>query len=473
MEKIKVLLRQYLSVLHQAWQNRHTWQSKSHQRDELAFLPATVELLHSPPSPVARLSTYVLCTMVVLILLWSVFGKIDIVAAAPGKLIPSERSKTIQPMETATVRAIYVKEGMEVKKGQLLVALDPTLAAADKHKTQDALLHAHLTIARSEALLLALSRSELPQLIVPKEIDTIDNQVEVASAKRILASQWQEYQAKMATLETDVLRKRAEYEAARDQVTKLSQTLPIVTQRAQAYSRLTQENFVSKHHYLEKEQARIETAQDLASQRNRLKELQAAIQTNINQQKSHAALFEKEQNDQLNEAQKQRAQLIQEHIKTTQQHSHTRLIAPVDGVVQGLAIHTVGGVITPAQVVMHIVPKDDVLEIEAWVSNKDIGFITPGQRAAIKIETFQYTRYGLLEGVVSQVSSDAVNDEKRGLIYAAHIQLPRAYMWVDGKKVKLVPGMAVDVDIKIGQRRVIEYFLNPFIEYASESLRER
>lgn len=473
MKKINILLHQYRSAFHEAWQNRHTWQSKTHQRDELAFLPATVELLESPPSPIARTGTRVICAMVVLMLLWSFLGKIDIVAAAPGKLIPSERSKTIQPMETATVRAIHVKEGMEVKKGQLLVELDPTLAAADKHKTQDALLHAILTIARSEALLLALSQQSLPTLQIPQEIDTPDNQVEIASAKRILASQWQEYQAKMATLETDILRKRAEYDAARDQVNKLAQTLPIVTQRAQAYSHLTKENFVSKHHYLEKEQARIEIAQDLASQRNKLKELHAAIQTNINQQKSQAALFEKEQNDQLNEAQKQRTQLTQEHIKTTQQHSNTRLVAPVDGVVQGLSIHTVGGVITPAQVVMHIVPKDDVLEIEAWVSNKDIGFITPGQRAAIKIETFQYTRYGLLEGVVSQVSGDAVNDEKRGLIYAAHIQLPRTYMLVDGKRVNLVPGMAVDVDIKTGKRRLIEYFLNPFIEYASESLRER
>lgn len=473
MEKFRILLRQYLLVVQTAWQQRHTWQSVPRKRDELAFLPATVELLESPPSPLARTSTLVVSAMVICILFWSFLGRIDIVAAAPGKLVPSARSKTIQPVETATVRAIHVREGMEVKNGQLLVELDPTLAAADQHKTRDALLHAMLTIARSEALLLALHNKNLPDLKVLPEIDKPENQLEIASARRVLASQWQEYQAKMATLETDILRKRAEYDAAKDLVQKLSQTLPIVTQRARDYLHLTQENFVARHQYLEKEQVRIETAQDLASQRNKLKELQAAIQTNINQQKAQAALFEKEQTDALHEAHKQRTQLVQEHIKTTQQHKHTRLVAPVDGVVQGLAIHTVGGVITPAQVVMHIVPKDDVLEIEAWVSNKDIGFISAGQRAAIKVETFQYTRYGLLEGIVSQVSNDAVNDERRGLIYAAHIQLPRTYMLIDGRKVNLVPGMAVDVDIKTGKRRLIEYFLNPFIEYTSESLRER
>lgn len=473
MKSLGILLRQYWETFRLAWENRKAWQSVSYQQDELTFLPATVELLESPPSPSARVTTWVLCVMVILILLWAILGKMDIVAQASGKIIPSGHSKTIQPMETATVRVIHVKEGMAVKKGQLLVELDPTIAAADKIKTQDALLHATLNIARSEALLMVLNKQGLPDLIVPPEIDIPDNQENIANAKRILASQWQEYQTKMATLETDVLRRRSEYDAVRDQVNKLSKVLPIVTQRAEAYLKLTRENFVSKYGYLEKEQARIEVAQDLASQRNKLKELQATVQTAVNQQKAQQALFEKEQIDQLNEAQKQRNQLTQEHIKTTQQHSHTRLIAPVDGVVQGLSIHTVGGVITPAQVVMHIVPKDDVLEIEAWVSNKDIGFIKVGQKAAIKIETFQYTRYGLLEGVVNQVSGDAVNDEKRGLIYATRIQLPRAYMQVDGEKVSLAPGMAVDVDIKTGKRRLIEYFLNPFIEYANESLRER
>lgn len=473
MKSLGLLLKQYWATFREAWQDRNQWQSLPYQKDERAFLPATVELLETPASPSARITGLVLCVMVLLMLLWGIFGKMDIVAQASGRIIPSGHSKTIQPMETSTVRAIYVKEGMLVKKGQLLVELDPTIANADKNKTQDALLHSTLAVARSEALLLALTNQSLPDLVVPPEIDSPENQEDIASAKRILVSLWQEYQAKMATLETDIVRRQAEQDAVRDQVNKLSKVLPIVTERAQAYLKLTHENFVSKHNYLEKEQARIEVAQDLASQRNKLKELQAAVQTVVNQQKSQKALFEKEQIDQLNEAKKQRNQLTQEHIKTTQQHSNTRLVAPVDGVVQGLSIHTVGGVITPAQIVMHIVPKDDVLEVEAWVSNKDIGFIKVGQRAAIKVETFQYTRYGLLEGVVNQVSGDAVEDERRGLIYATRIHLPRAYMKIDGQQVNLVPGMAVDVDIKIGKRRLIEYFLNPFVEYASDSLRER
>jgi hemolysin D len=461
------LIKHYVYIIKLAWKNKEV--PKAYYRDELDFLPAAVELLESPPSPIARYSAALFCVMVLLTLLWGCLGKIDIVAAASGRLIPSEHSKTIQPIETATVRKIYVKEGMLVKQGQLLIELDPTIAVADKTKTQDALLQAELTIARTEALLLAQSKNSIPEMV----FNNTAALAEVASARRVLISQWQEYQAKMATLQADTMRKRAEYDAARDQVNKLSQTLPIVTQRAQDYWRLTQENFISKHQYLEKEQARIEIAQDLASQRNKLKELQAAIQSNIKQQAAQAALFHKELTDQQYEAQKQRSQLKQEHVKTSQQHSNTRLMAPVDGLVQGLSIHTVGGVVTPAQILMHIVPKDDVLEIEAWVSNKDIGFVKPGQSAAIKVETFQYTRYGLLNGVVSQVSGDAIMDEKRGLIYAARIQLSKPHMLIDGKIVNLAPGMAVDVDIKTGQRRLIGYFLDPFLEYAQESLHER
>ena len=149
------------------------------------------------------------------------------------------------------------------------------------------------------------------------------------------------------------------------------------------------------------------------------------------------------------------------------------LVAPVAGSVQQLAIHTVGGVVTPAQPLMVIVPKDNPLEVEAFVENKDIGFVNAGQEAEVKIETFQYTKYGTLHAKVTNVSHDAINDEKRGLIYAARIKMERATIEVDGKRLNLSPGMAVTVEVKTGKRRVIEYFLSPFLQYKEESLRER
>lgn len=160
-------------------------------------------------------------------------------------------------------------------------------------------------------------------------------------------------------------------------------------------------------------------------------------------------------------------------VKAEQLNKQTRLIAPVSGLVQQLAIHTVGGVVTAAQPLMVIVPREDTVEAEAMLENKDIGFVKAGQDAAVKIETFNYTKYGLIDGKVRTVSLDAIQDEKRGLIYAARILLKQHSMQVEGKTVKLTPGMAVTVEIRTAQRRIIEYFLSPLIQHVSESMRER
>ena len=150
-----------------------------------------------------------------------------------------------------------------------------------------------------------------------------------------------------------------------------------------------------------------------------------------------------------------------------------RLTAPVGGTVQQLAVHTVGGVVTPAQPLMVIVPRDKVLEVEAMLPNKDIGFVNPGQDAEVKVETFPFTKYGTIHGTVTQVSSDAIQDEKLGLVYSTRVKLARDTIQVESKAVRLSPGMAVTIEVKTGTRRVIEYFLSPLMQYGDESLRER
>ena len=150
-----------------------------------------------------------------------------------------------------------------------------------------------------------------------------------------------------------------------------------------------------------------------------------------------------------------------------------QLRAPVAGTVQQLAVHTVGGVVTPAQPLLAVVPSEDGLEIEATVLNKDIGFVRPGQRATVKIDSFPYTRYGYLEASVESVSHDAAQDEKAGLVFPARVKLASAVLQVDGTAVQLSPGMSLNVEIKTGRRRLIDYLLSPLQSHAQESLRER
>jgi hemolysin D len=167
------------------------------------------------------------------------------------------------------------------------------------------------------------------------------------------------------------------------------------------------------------------------------------------------------------------AQLTQESAKAEQRERLTQLKAPVSGVVQQLAVHTSGGVVTEAQPLMVVVPEEAAVTAEVTLDNKDIGFVSAGQEAEIKLETFTYTRYGTVKAQVKRVTADAVNDEQRGAIFPATLVLAATVIDVDGKPVKLSPGMSLTAEIKTGKRRVIEYLLSPVQRAASESLKER
>ena len=200
--------------------------------------------------------------------------------------------------------------------------------------------------------------------------------------------------------------------------------------------------------------------------------------------------------DPLVKAEAKSAGYAQDLIKTGERARLERLTAPIDGVVQQLAVHTVGGVVTPAQALLVLVPTDSHLEIQALVPNRDIGFVHAGQRADIKVDTFPYTRYGLLNGEVESVSADAVTADQRSdksdqhvdsvsaskdardtgtnePVYEARVSLDRTQMQIDENTVNLAPGMAVTVEIKTGSHRVISYLLSPLLRYGHESLRER
>ncbi|AZN36124.1 HlyD family type I secretion periplasmic adaptor subunit [Iodobacter ciconiae] len=463
------LLTKYRQVFAAAWQSRKQQDLPPKSANELAFLPAALELQENPPHPAARITLWALLAFILIAFTWACLGKIDIVAVAPGRLIVSDRSKTIQPLEAGVVKSIHVQDGQMVQAGQLLIELDGTVSGAENTKQQTNLYDAELNALRAKALLVALDNRQAPvvnHVAAGKELQSLE-------ASRLALSQWQELQARLSTLDSDTSRKQAERAGVQDQIARFEQTLPIIKQREKDFQDLALQNFVSKHGVLEKQQARIEAEQDLANQRHKKSELDAAIRGNAQQRIAIQAEFRRTQHDLFSQASEQARSFTQDVVKTGQLQKQTRLTAPVAGIVQQLAVHTVGGVVTPAQALLVIVPKDEAVEAEVVLENKDIGFVNAGQAAAIKIETFNYTKYGLIEGLVRNVSFDAVPDEKLGLIYQARIKLHKNKMNVDGKWLKLAPGMAVTVEIKTGQRRIIEYFLSPLMAHVSESVRER
>lgn len=401
----------------------------------------------------------VICALFVIALAWAILGRIDIVAVAPGRIVVSERTKTLQPLEAGVVRRVLVKDGDAVQAGQVLVELDATNAQADSASVQEQLDAASSDERRTVALLGALRSQRVPS---------------VAPGDRLqFQAEWQDITARLARLAAERARRDAELATVRELIAKLEATLPISRQREADFRSLTDQGFVSGHAGQDRMRERIEQERDLATQRARLAEAQAALVETEQTRLAYLAETQRALSERQAQANLKRQQLTQERSKTEQRSRLTQLTAPVAGTVQQVAVHTEGGVVTPAQVLMVIVPKDAEVTAEVVIDNKDIGFVHAGQVAAIKLETFPFTRYGTVEARVKSVTGDAVNDDKRGAIFPAMLSLGQTGIDVDGKRVNLSPGMNVTAEIKTGRRRVIDYLLSPVQRVANESLGER
>lgn len=469
-QAVAELLSRYKKVMVWAWRGRHRDAIGDFLPHEAEFLPAALSLRETPLSPAPRLSMLVIVIFALIALAWACFGSIDVVATAQGKIVPNDRIKTIQPFETSAVKKIYVSDGAFVKAGQVLIELDGTIPAADQRRIESDLSVARLQVLRAKALLTALKNQSLPHL--PESANGIASS-NIREAEQQVQGQYNEYQTKLLSLDAETSRHQAEHHSTMALVQKLEQTVPLVRQRADDFKVMASKQFVAEHEFLEREQLRIEQEGELATQRSRLNEIAALLREAQGRKRALTAETQRIALDSLNEGMQKVAGFEQELLKAQSHGQLMTLTSPVDGTVQQLAVHTVGGVVTPAQALMVIVPGGQSVEVEAFIENKDIGFVKANQDAEAKIETFQYTKYGTIPAKVISVSHDAINDEKRGLIYASRIKMHRSTMNVDGTMVKLSPGMAVSVEIKTGRRRVIEYFLSPLLAYKHESFRER
>jgi hemolysin D len=327
-----------------------------------------------------------------------------------------------------------------------------------------------LEAARAEAFLLALDDDEhVPQLMIGSGVGTVSQELE----QRVLEGHVWRYRSRKRQMQAEVVRREQEVAAIRASVRSLEGTLPIIERRSRDMKGLSDKGLAAQHDYLELEQSRIETAQELLAQRARAAEAEAALHEAREQLSAFRAETRSDALDALHEAHSRADSLRQEVVKARRRAEWAQLRAPVSGTVEQLAVHTVGGVVEPARPLLVVVPEESAVEVEATLPNKDVGFVRAGQVAEVKLQTFPFTKYGTVPAEVMDVSTDAVQDEKRGLVYTVRVRLERDHVDVDGKSVRIAPGMAATVEVKTGFRRIIEYFLAPFLEYTSESLHER
>ena len=485
-------LARHWSILRESWRDQNIADRLAPPRSDHEFLPAALEVIETPPSPLRRLLMLTICGLLLLALVWSIFGRVDVVAVATGKTVPSGNVKVIQSVEIGAVRAIHVRNGQFVKAGDLLLELDPTLASAEERQSGQTFLSAQLAKARSAALLAHVDGR--PATFVPPTGAPEDG---VRTETAFVAGAIGQYEADRSTLLGQRAEKAAERQGAEAELAKLREALPFIEKQLDARAELTKQGYYSKLRLLEFQQMHAEHLRNIDVQRANAARARASIATIDAQLASLRETFRKTAANELATANDKAGLAAEDIRKAVRLRQFKELRAPVDGVVQQLAVHTVGGVVQAAERLMVIVPCRSVrvescqggIEASVFVENRDIGFVKVGQRVAIKLDTFDFTEYGLIEGRVRYISRDAIDREggnQRGAgatdgdragsgpAYRARIRLdcgPSSTR--SGLCSRLQPGMTVQAEIKTARRRVIQYLLSPIGRTVGEAGRER
>jgi hemolysin D len=464
-------------------------QSRRRKQHELEFLPAALEIIETPASAAGRIMMGVIVVLVSVAIGWACVGQIDIVATANGRITPSGQVKVIQPFEIGVVKSIRVADGDNVAAGDLLIEIDPTTGAADRDRIARDLMQAELDIARLHAALtLDPGTFAAPASADPALAD---------AERRQLVAQLAQHRAKIDGLDQQIAAKAAEKDQAKAVSAKLDDSIPLLQAKADIYDKLRENQLTSQITRLETARQLSEAKHDRLVIAHQVEGLQAQIANLIQQRIEADAEFHRQTLDALGKATQYAAEQRQELIKAAQRTGLQEMRAPVAGTVEQLSVHTIGGVVTPAQTLMVIVPDNSKLEVEAMLPNRDAGFVHAGEAAELKVEAFTYTRYGLLHGVVRSVSRDALRNEQNApspahdppsarsqspdgkasnaaeSAYVARISLSETSVETEQGPLALEPGMTVTAEIKTGQRRVISYLLSPFMRYRHEALRER
>ena len=465
------------------------------QTQDREFLPAALEILETPPSVISVSFIWLICAIFAAAIGWSYFGKLDIYAIAQGKIQPAGQSKVVQPLEPGKVRMVLVENGTLVKEGDVLLELDPTETTADQEKLTRDLESADAEATRRKAAIEA-ARLERP---VAGAIEFKPGTSEFVRQReeRALAADLAQLAASKQTLDAQLAQSLATERRLRDSIAERGKLLALDQERIEMRETLSSRGAGSRALVIEAlTQYQTERTSQVGEE-GQLRETVAATETTRRKISEAVTQFIADQTQKLVDAERKRDQVLQDLVKARSKNERMRLRAPISGIVQQLAVTTVGQVVTSGQTLMIIVRRDAPLEVETMVLNKDIGFVQEGQPAVVKVDAFPFTRYGTIDGIVTKVSRDAVDmrdapnlsdasaavkaqgmtqnsgANRPELAFPATVKLPHRSIEINGRAVNLSPGMTVTVEIKTGSRRVIDYILSPLREVVSQTAHER
>lgn len=442
------------------WEARKSGKAK----EEAEFLPAVLEVQESPPSPLGRILVGVIIAAFFTGVLWASLASIDITATAQGKIISTGHSKVVQAPTAGVIKGIHAENGMAVHGGDLLVELDTTESTAERERLSNEYLAAATETARLRSLV-----DEREDFAPPDGASPVFVQLQ----RRMLQQELDEHRSRLDAAQSAIDKFSAKVDSGKSQLPGLKAVVNILDERRGAFRSLMEKGLASRIDSLDHEKEYLDQRQRLDALMEDMKADTAALDEARENRETLRHEFRRNALALLSESETKAASLREELVKADRRNGILTIASPIDGVVQQLAVHTVGGVVNPAQELMVIAPEGETVEVEALIENKDIGFVSEGQAAEIKIESFPFTKYGVVPGRVVSLSRDAVPVDKRGLLYAARIAMDKTVIHIDGRPVSLAPGMNVSAEIKTGGRRLMEYFLAPMLQGLKESARER
>ncbi len=491
------------------------------------FLPAALEILETPPPPlpIALMATISACALAALV--WSYFGRLDVHATAPGKIEPAGYAKVIEPLDPGRIAAIHVERGQSVKAGDLLLELDPAEAKADALSGQDALNASMAEIARRRYAINAVRAAQTDGQGARDRLDAHSNEeapapdsgsVEDLAGQAEMKIAWdaglpEQFQLReegvlradlaqlsdaLKALDRQMSEKLATQKRLNMSIAFQNKLMETLNQRVSTRQQAIDLNVGTKIDLYNAKEELEKSEASLASDQGQLIETDAAIRSVRSEKAKTVSQFIADNENKLADAARKADEARQALAKANARLARTRLYAPTDGVVQQLAVTTVGQVVTTGQQLIVLTPIGGKLQVEALVANLDIGFVKPGQDAVIKVDAFPFTRFGALHGKVVNIASAAIaeQDAKRALanatatanvspeaptapgqpesfVFPVTVSLDETTMKIDNATIPLTPGMTATVEIRTDSRRVIDYLLSPLAKLGSEALRER
>lgn len=444
------------------------------ESDPANFTPALLRIQAASPHPMGSAILKVVIILLAALLLWAMFGRLDIVAVAEGKLVPETYLKIVQPSDSGIVKEILVKEGEPVRAGQVLMRMDALMTEADAKALGSELRRKQLTLRRIDAELsnspFKLNEQDPPELAREMHAQYMADRAAL--------------QAALAEEQTRLVKAREELAAAKRVKEKLVEVLPHYRQQETAFDKLAKDGFGGSLLASDKRRERIEKEAELNTQEHLIESARASISQSEKKIVQLESDYRRQLHAERNEAQGSAEKLAQEVAKQAHKQDLLELKAPQGGVVKDLATHTVGTVVQPGTVMLTLVPKDETLRAEVWVSNEDIGFVHIGQPVKVKLAAFPFQKYGMAEGRVQYVSADAQDDNGQGaginqerrtqlMAYKALVTLKSAQLEIDGRSLPLSAGMQASAEILLGNQTVMEYLISPVRKAFHEAGRER